>query len=343
MPESTVPAPAAPLDPIDRQIIAVLQVRPRASWSTIAQVLGVPDRSVARRGNELIESGRAAVVGVTGPSRTALAFIRTAPNSTRSVLAGIAGRADCVFAYALTGDWQIVAEHRVDDSELAALVLDELPTVAGVARMSLARVTRVYRSVREWIPDVLTADQRSALGGPPGQRPRVVPESPVAATVVSVEPDITDADRALLRLLAEDGRTPAAQLAARARLSENTVRRRLGWLETHHYSRLRVVVEPAALGFPSEAIVRVSAPPRLAGELIAALLTHSEVRYLAALGSDADLLVHLACRNNEHLHDLVSRSPWCALAHTIEVDHLLVAEKRSGRLRRADRRGRGLY
>jgi DNA-binding Lrp family transcriptional regulator len=322
------------LSTLDRRIISALQIRPRATWAMIADAIGEPARSVTRRGSDLIATGTIRVVGVNGPTRTALAFCRPVINTTRTVLRSLAARPDCVFAYALTGRWPVLAELRVDDEGLERLFLDELPATPGLADLQVRRASRVLRSVREWIPDILTPEEQARLGYTAGR---------TGFPVVSVDPDISPQDRELLRLLMADGRTPTAELAARTRLSENTVRRRLAWLEDNHYSRLRVVVEPEDLGFSHEAIVRLDCVPGSSVQVIDSLLRGSAVRYLAALGGDDILLAHVVGRSIDELHTLISSPEWTTGVRSLDSAHLVAAVKRSGHLRDMDQRGRSLY
>lgn len=322
------------LSTVDKRIISALQIRPRATWAMIAEAIGEPARSVTRHGTDLIANGTISVVGVNGPTRTVLAFGRPVINTTRTVLRSLAVRPDCVFAYALTGEWPVLAELRVDDEGLEQLLLDELPATPGLADLQVHRASRVLRSVREWIPDILSPEEQAKLGYSAAR-----PGFPIA----SVDPDISPQDRELLRLLVLDGRTPTAELAARTRLSENTVRRRLNWLEDNHYSRLRVVVEPEALGFPQEAIVRIECVPGRSSQVIDNLLRGSAVRYLVTLGHNDTLLAHVVGRNLEELHSLISSSDWNEGVRSITTSYLVAAAKRSGHLRDTADRGRSLY
>jgi len=52
------------LDQVDRRIIGYLQVDGRAPFRTIAQVLELPDRTVSRRGQELLSGGTIQVTGL---------------------------------------------------------------------------------------------------------------------------------------------------------------------------------------------------------------------------------------------------------------------------------------
>ncbi|MFE9320071.1 AsnC family protein [Nocardia sp. NPDC052278] len=55
------------LDDLDLQLLHALQIDGRAAYSTIAQVLGVSSRTVARRYGRLRTSGLVRVTGVAAP------------------------------------------------------------------------------------------------------------------------------------------------------------------------------------------------------------------------------------------------------------------------------------
>lgn len=309
------------LDPLNRRITAALQVAPRASWAKIASALGEAERTVARSGKELLESGDVRVVGVIAATGAAILRARCHVGMTRSVAAGLAHRNDTMFVYAVTGRDDCIAELQVDDANLAELVLNDLPSVAGIRRLRIDPITRIYRSVREWRPSILTPTQTAALT--PTQYGVYQPDGGAGSDIPAIH-------RSILRILASDARTPTLDIARMVGLSENTVRRHLKILETNHQSRLRVVVEPSLLGFAAEAMVWVKVSPRRHDHLVEALLEHPEVRYAAALGGTEAVLVNLACTDRMALHRLVTRSEWSALAESISVSTVLEATKRSG-------------
>ena len=306
---------------LDRRIIAALQYRPRATWASIADALDEPTRSVSRRGADLLAGGGVRVVGARGATPTLIARVAAQVNCVRIVATGYAARPDCVFAYATTGDRHVVAEVRADDATLSQLVLDELPSISGTADVRVDRVSTVHRSVGEWRPAVLTDDEVARLG--------VTVRQPASPQQVA-HTGLTDADRTLLRLLAQDGRTTTADLAASARASENTVRRRLADLEQRSLLRFRVVADPALLGCPTEVLATIRGSRRDRPQLVQALLALPELRYLAALGSDRHLLAHFAFPDSAAMHRELSAGEWTAEVDGMDIQHIVRAFKRSG-------------
>lgn len=309
------------LDPLSCRITAALQVNPRASWSSIADTLGEAERTVTRRGKELLDSGDVRVVGVIGATGAVILRARCHTGMTRAVAVGLARRDDTSFVYATSGHEECVAEILVDDAHLADLMLDDLPGITGVRRIRVDPIMRVYRSVREWRPDILTPAQIAALTPPPHEAYQPDGRS---------GQDISAIHRTILRVLAEDARTPMSEIARAVGATENTVRRHMDMLEQTNKSRLRVVVEPALLGFGAEALVRVTVAPRAHDALVASLLRHSEVRYAVALAGEDSLLVDVACTDRVALHRMTTHTEWAAVADAVSVVSVLHATKRSG-------------
>lgn len=309
------------LDPLSCRITAALQVNPRASWASIADALGEPERTVTRRGRELLESGNVRVVGVIGATGAVILRARCHVGMARAVSVGLARRDDTMFVYATSGHEECVAEVLVDDAHLADLMLDDLPSITGIRRIQVDPITRVYRSVREWRPSILRPAQVAALTPPAHEDYQ--PDGRTGS-------EISVLHRSILRVLAEDARTPTSEIARVVGATENTVRRHMETLEQTNKSRLRVVVEPELLGYTAEALVWVRVPPREHKNLVSLLLHHSEVRYAVAIAGADSLLVNFACRDRVALHQITTHTEWAALADSISVVSVLRATKRSG-------------
>jgi Lrp/AsnC family transcriptional regulator for asnA, asnC and gidA len=68
---------------------------------------------------------------------------------------------------------------------------------------------------------------------------------------------LDDADKALIELLQEDGRTPYTRLAAAVGLSEAAVRQRVQHLVDDNVVQIVAVTDPLRLGFRRQAMVGV--------------------------------------------------------------------------------------
>src|SRR5437763_16874326 len=84
------------LDAIDRQIIHILSIEPRASFRTIADVTGISDQTAARRYRRLCESAGLRVLGVPAGARLGwtdwLDRLQTTPGGADSIAEALARR-----------------------------------------------------------------------------------------------------------------------------------------------------------------------------------------------------------------------------------------------------------
>src|SRR5271154_6599255 len=86
------------VDDLDRQLVQCLGVDGRASFSAIAEVLGVSDQTVARRYRRLRSAGVLRVVGLRYPSYSGYAGwflrLRCVPGSGLAIAEALARRPD---------------------------------------------------------------------------------------------------------------------------------------------------------------------------------------------------------------------------------------------------------
>src|SRR5215472_5967026 len=96
------------LDELDRQLVHCLGVNGRASFSQIAEILGVSDQTVARRYRRLRSSGALRVVGLKARHKVgALGWflrMRCVPGSGQAIAAALARRPDTAWIHQRSGD-----------------------------------------------------------------------------------------------------------------------------------------------------------------------------------------------------------------------------------------------
>lgn len=312
--------PVAGLDELDQRVVAALQVDGRASWRRIAEVIGAPERTVARRGARLLATGAVVVSGFAPRGEMVIVRLRCTPGAQRVAGAAIARRQDATFSYLITGPADCAAEINCPPNRLAALALDELPGIPGLVSSSTDPVVRYFRAVHQWQPGLLTPEEAEALS----DFPAITPQPALAANPLSRE------ERLLVQLLSEDGRRTNEELAALSGMSEATVRRRIDSLRRQGRLYLRAVVEPALLGLPVEALLWLKAHPRFVGEIGEALIQSHYVRYAAATTGEYQLLVHVAVPDVMTLHQFTTSGTWAEHVDMIETSMLLAAPKRTG-------------
>lgn len=311
----------SPLDELDRKIAAAMQVDGRVSWRRIAEVLDEPERTITRRGTDLLAQHRIQISSLGGHNAAVMLRAECAVGAVRSTATALAQRPDCVFAYALTGTIDCVAEIRVSTAHLPRLVLDELPATIGLARAHADPVLRILRSVRQWRPPILTPAQITALEVPPFglQQPD------------GSEPErLGPIDRAITQVLRHNGRASITEISRGAGVSESTARRRLEWLLVNGHIWSRAVVEPALLGFPFEAMIWVRVLPGRLDTFVEHVLAEPRVRQMSALAGEYDLAINVAVADQASLYELIDTPPWRQMVQSRQISVILEALKRSG-------------
>ncbi|MFB7716104.1 Lrp/AsnC family transcriptional regulator [Nocardia sp. NPDC056100] len=309
------------LDELDRRIVGALQIDGRAAWSRIAAVLGEPERTVARHGNRLLESGAVTVTALAPRGDSVLVRIRCAPGTAGVCGRTLAHRPDAIFSYVLTGSVDCVAEIICLPEQVADLVLQELPGIAGLVESNTLPVLRYFRTVHEWRPALLTAAEVEALT----EQPPITPEpTGVGGQRLGRE------ERLMLRALAEDGRRTYDEIARIAGVSEPTARRRVEALRRTGAVHIRAVVAPAALGLGVEALLWIRTQPGTV-ELVGQLLLKSPyVRYAAVIMGDHQIVADVAVPDKLSLYQLLTSAEWVAHVDSVETSMVIDVLKTSG-------------
>jgi DNA-binding Lrp family transcriptional regulator len=271
------------VDDLDRQLAQCLGVDGRASFSAIAEVLGVSDQTVARRYRRLRSAGVLRVVGLRYPKSgghpTWFLRLRCVPGSGEAIAAALARRPDTAWVQLLSGDTEVLCSLRGDGPEATESLLARLPRSGRIVEVTAYSRLHMFTGG----PD--------ALGF---TRPLGPPAEP------------SDLDTALLSALAADGRTPFADLAAATGWSETTVRRRFEQLRESGTLYFDLELDMPTFGFRSTTWLWMAVPPSHLAEVGAALAKFPEVAYAAATTGPANLSACVVCRDAESLYEFLT-------------------------------------
>ncbi len=118
--------------------------------------------------------------------------------------------------------------------------------------------------------------------------------------------EIDHVDKAIIRLLQQDGRMSFTDLAAEVGLSQNATRLRVRRLRHNGVIDIVAITNPLTLGFETMAMagIEIAGPVREAAEVIDAV---PEVSYVAICSGRYDLLVELVCDNDAQLIEIVDQ------------------------------------
>ena len=139
---------SAVLDHLDRQVVRALQLDPRASFSLMAEVLGVSEQTVARRYRKLRGDGYLRVMGLVSPRGVGvtewLLRIGCRPGGARRLADALARREDVSWVSLSSGGSEIVCVVRsLSEQQSDELLLQRLPATSQV--LSLATHAVLHR------------------------------------------------------------------------------------------------------------------------------------------------------------------------------------------------------
>ncbi|MBV7671621.1 AsnC family transcriptional regulator [Streptomyces halstedii] len=319
-----------PLDDLDLRLVHALQLDGRAPLTSIADVLGVSDQTVARRYRRLRGAGAMRVLGLADAGRFGhiewLVRVRCTPDSASGVAGALARRDDTSWVSLTAGGTEIVcltrAPHR---AEGASLLLQKLPRTPRVVDISAHYILHTFfGGPTGWHGKTraLTDEQAERL------RPRL-PEPPPRGLRVPMR----EGDAELFATLASDGRAGYAELAAATGWSESTVRRRLEQLRHLRALFFDVEIDAALLGYEAEVMLWLTVPPADLVSVAEELSGHPEVVFTAATSGQSNLVAIVVCRDIDAFYDYMStRIGALKSVNHMESAPVLQSVKRAGRL-----------
>jgi DNA-binding Lrp family transcriptional regulator len=277
------------LTELDRRLVAALQLNGRASWTQVARAIGAPESTVARRGQQLIESGLVGVTGVLDHLRCGLGIslqvrMRCRPGTANGVAQALAELPETRFVTVVTGSADLAAEVVVaDHHDVTRVLVDDLPRPDDVVETESMVVVRKFSAVEEWDTGLLTSDavaQLRPVHARTGHREWSEPER------------LTEQEFAIARLLAADGRASYAQLASGAGVSESTAARRVDSLVRRGCLRFRTLFETRLIGLDVEFMQWLAVEPGELENVGAQLVKHPSTQYVSATTGRFNLCLH---------------------------------------------------
>ncbi|MEV4336445.1 Lrp/AsnC family transcriptional regulator [Streptomyces sp. NPDC049590] len=299
-------------DLLDLQLLSALEVDGRAPFSRIAAVLGVSDRTVARRYRRLCAEAGLRVVVLRDAVRLGedqwMLRLRCAPDGAAVIADALARRPDTYWIGLCSGGTEIACITRPrspgDHDDLLLGKLPRTPSVVEIRAQQLLH--RFYGGPVGWLPKfrALDADQIAALR----------PEPPEPGPVVRPEPE----DAPLLAALERDGRAGYPELQRATGRSESAIRRRLSALIASGAVYVDIEYSTAALGHPKSAILWITTSPGALDSVGRTLAGHDEIAFAAATAGPSHLVVTAVVRDTAALYAYLSGP----LGHLDGVQHV---------------------
>ena len=287
------------LDEVDRQIVHLLMIEPRASFRTIAAVTGISDQTAARRYRRLAESAGLRVLGVPDGSRLGWTewFLRlqTTPGGADSIAEALARRSDTRWVHLASGGTEIICTLQARSEEQRdALFLRGLPGSRRVVQIS------AHSILHDFAPGPWREATRALSAAQLEVLPRHARQNPPASG------SLLPGDEPLLTELARDGRASNAALAAAIHWHESTVRRRIDEMRRAGLLYFEVDIDNRVLGLNVHALLWLSVEPARLDEAGTALAAHPEIPFAAATTGPTNLVASAVFRDTQHLYEYLT-------------------------------------
>lgn len=295
------------LDGVDQRIVAALQVHPRAGVSEIGRVLREHERSVARRVQRLVATSVIHPTARYDPPRCGLGHtvvlrLRTARGCLEEVARGLARRREVHSVAAVAGEsahlWcELVVGSR---SFLHSLPANGLFDLDDAEVLDAHLTLHPFKTEAQWYAPVLTEEEEKRL------RASLVRPLPGRADRHALTPHaLTPTDRRIADALISNARVSLTDLAKEVGFSTATAGRRVTSLLERRMLHLYTVVEPALLGRPVEARLRLRVQPSALEPVGTALADRPDVRSCTAVTGRYHLLVDVCVPHESDLYGFI--------------------------------------
>ncbi|MFK4189913.1 Lrp/AsnC family transcriptional regulator [Streptomyces sparsogenes] len=289
------------LDDADLDLVAALQVAPRAPLSALAEVLGASASTLGRRLARLEDERLLRVIGqvdwpMLAEGHPLHVWVATDPGKAREVARHLAELPEVPFVATTTGRSDVYCSlHAARRDRARELLMERIPSVPGVRSAHSELVLRAATKSDAWRLHRLGEDQVAALRELADPR-----DEPVGAAEFSAD------ELRAVELLRQDGRASAAEVARAVGVSQSTAYRLLQSLLRRGLVRPRVEIEPGFLGYALEAIVAVRAAPGAVQEVADTLSRHPSARYVAVVAGTSAVVHHGVFRDEDGLAELLT-------------------------------------
>lgn len=316
------------LTDLDRALVSVLQVDPRATWTQVGAVLKISPSSAARRWERLVQAGSAWLTPNPGlhfgtAHCFALVAVRCEPGRKADVAAALARDPHAVSVEITAGSSDLsLTVAAADLNGFSRYLLGRVDRLEGVITTESFLVSQMFREGSQWRVGMLDAEQRATLHDA---------HSPQTS---SHQRPLVEYEQELFLALCQDGRTGFERLATQVGTSPATVRRRVRELFSGPgVVALRCDVAAADFGWPVTASLRAQVPPRQLQQAGHALAQVPQVRMCAAVTGAHNLVITAWLRSVSEVQRLESEIAE-RLPYVVLTDRSITLKmiKRMGRL-----------
>lgn len=118
---------------------------------------------------------------------------------------------------------------------------------------------------------------------------------------------LDDLDKGIVAILQKDGRTSNREVGRNLGVSEATVRNRISRLINEDLIEIVAVPTPRAVGMTLSAIIGVSVSLKSIEDVVAQLVTKSEIRYVGLATGRYEIILEAFFQDHEHLLEFLTK------------------------------------
>lgn len=292
------------LDAADLDIIAALQLAPRAPINMIAEVIGLKPTTASRRLANLQERGVLRMIAsarwtVLTSGNPYVVWIKCAPGRTNAVADALRAVPEVQSIMLTTGLTDLYCTvYPLPTTNVQQLLMTDLPSIEGIASIRSDLVLRAAREGFGWRLHQLSEEQSATLSA-------LADFDPDAAQ--GEVPILGANDHAALAMLLADGRASSAQVARKLGVSTSSAYRIVQNLLESGTVRPRAEIEPALLGYPITALITLEIQPQHIPQALSYLSTHESARYTVMTAGPASVFYQGVFRSEDELADFTTR------------------------------------
>jgi DNA-binding Lrp family transcriptional regulator len=320
------------LDELDRHIVDLLHRDGRRSVSSVARALGVTNQTVTRRLERLLKSDAIRITARVDPVALGVPLfcnigVRVKPGATNRVAEQLAAMEHVAWVGCSTGSFDILVEVFLPDTDAVFEFLDqrlaEMPDIVATKEWLVLRSAKYeYLWGDDGTDESPDAAKRDASNGEPVRGWTTRPGS--VRELVRVD----DLDRAVIRLLREDGRRPFADIARNVKVAEGTVASRVDRLLSTGAMLVIAHLNWPAIGYPVHVNVGIKVTRGQVVQVGERLATLPNVSYVGYPTGDFDIIAEAFLPDNASLLEFIDVDVAAIPAvESIETWHVLRVTK----------------
>jgi Lrp/AsnC family transcriptional regulator for asnA, asnC and gidA len=145
------------LDDIDYGIVRALQENARVPFTTIAKELGVTEKTIRMRVQQMQDEGVLSLVGIVNPVKAGLnvqSFVQIAVAADKldDVVAALNAIVEVRLVVLTSGDYQLITQVLVRNyEELSQFLMEKLNKIPGIVRVNVINELKILKSKYKFV------------------------------------------------------------------------------------------------------------------------------------------------------------------------------------------------